>query len=355
MELIRLLENLIKIDTSNKKGIDHAIKYCNDWFIQRDMTPNIINNKGYKSLVYEIGAGSRRIVLNGHIDVVKGKKAQFEPFIQENRLYGRGSADMKAGVAAMMYVMYKLKSRLKNCTVQLQLVPDEEIGGEFGTKFLTQNKYLGDFVICGEPTQLQIGIQSKGILQIDVEVYGKSSHSSRPWEGDNAILKCYRIFNKIKQLPFPSKKSKYYDNSSVNLSKIKGGNEYNVVPDHCTMSLDIRFIPELDKEEVIKQIKDTCNCEAKVHVKAFGQPVNTSDNNKYVLDLKSAANNILADNIKVFGQHGSADTRFFSKYNIPAVEFGPVGSNWHGDNEYVEIDSIYSYIDILMNFIQNIK
>ncbi|MFB4163962.1 hypothetical protein ACE1TI_09000 [Alteribacillus sp. JSM 102045] len=69
-----------------------------------------------------------------------------------------------------------------NSKIQLQIVSDEETGGLNGTKFLTEQGYLGDFVICGEPTELGIGVQSKGVMQLVIETIGKPAHGSRPWK-----------------------------------------------------------------------------------------------------------------------------------------------------------------------------
>src|SRR5699024_11819026 len=138
--------------------------------------------------------------------------------------YGRGSADMKAGVAAFMVAMSEIQhSELNDTKVQLQLVTDEEIGGNNCAAYLTDQGYLGDFVICAEPTQLGIGVQAKGILQFDVTITGVAAHSSRPWEGTNAIAKSMAIYEQILDLPFAQEQSDFYDGPSINLAKIRGG------------------------------------------------------------------------------------------------------------------------------------
>ena len=180
---IPLLEELIKIDSSTKAGANEAIAYCEQWLTDQGLPVKKLENNGFHMLVCEIGQGDHTVVLNGHIDVIEAEEKQFQPYIKDGKMYGRGAVDMKAGVAAFMVAAAQLKDRDLTTRVMLQIVPDEEIGGINGTKYLTENGYLGDFIICGEPTNMGIAIQSKGVLQLDITVQGKSAHGSRPWEG----------------------------------------------------------------------------------------------------------------------------------------------------------------------------
>ncbi|PWG67608.1 succinyl-diaminopimelate desuccinylase, partial [Enterobacter mori] len=84
---------------------------------------------------------------------------------------------------------------------------------------------------CAEPTQLGIGFQAKGILQIDIELRGTSAHSSRPWEGENAVVKAFELYQQLISLPFAKESTEVYDQPSINLAKINAGDVYNKVPD----------------------------------------------------------------------------------------------------------------------------
>lgn len=349
MDCIEITKELIKIDSSNLEGANKAIDFCEDILLSNGLKSEIIENNGFKTLVCTIGTGDKKIILNGHLDIVPGKAEQFAPYIEDRNLYGRGSADMKSGAAAMITTMLKLKNEELPCQVQLQLVTDEETGGFNCSKYLVDNGFIGDFVICGEPTQLGIGVQAKGILQVYLEFLGKSAHGSRPWQGDNAIIKSYEAFKAIENLPFTKEKSELYNCPSVNLSKIEGGDVYNKVPDYCKMCIDIRFLPEQDPMEIIRQIKEATGVE--VHIHSIGDAVKTKIDDIYVTKLSQSVSKITNSKVELFGQHGSADTRFYSKYGIPAVEFGPIGQNWHGDGEFVMVDSVYIYEQMLIDFI----
>ncbi|MCB2354872.1 M20 family metallopeptidase [Clostridium estertheticum] len=351
MKEIDLLKNLIRYNSCTIEKSNELLIYCKEWLLENNLSCEIFENNGCKFLTSSIGSGGKTLVFNGHLDVVSGGEEQFSPYIEGDKLFGRGSSDMKAGVCAMMIAMSELRDEDLSCRVMLQLVTDEETGGENCSKFLSTNKFLGDFILCGEPTQLNIGVQAKGILQLDLEFHGVSAHGSRPWQGINAISSAYESFNKIKNLPFTKESTELYEGPSINLAKIAGGEVYNKVPDYCKMSLDIRFLPTQSAEEIINQIKKVVDCNILIH--ATGDPVKTNINDRSVLLLREITLKHTKSQCKLFGQHGSSDTRFFSKYNIPAVEFGPCGEKWHGDGEYVLISSVIKYKEILVDFAKN--
>ncbi|GEP83671.1 putative succinyl-diaminopimelate desuccinylase [Staphylococcus piscifermentans] len=350
-----LLKSLIEFDSSTKDAANKTLQFCKAWLEQEGLEPVRLTNDGFDSLICNVGAGEKRLILNGHVDVVSGNPDQFEPKVEGNKIYGRGSADMKAGVSAMMSALSELQHKdLGNTSVQLQLVTDEEIGGKHGANFLTEQGYLGDFVICGEPTQLGIGYQAKGILQIDIHLKGKSAHGSRPWEGDNAIEKALETYQKILELPFAKESTALFDGPSINLAKIRGGTVYNKVPDEAVISYDIRFLPGQNEEEILKQIQTITDGEISVHLSG-ASVINETDNpliQKLVKEISEETQQP-AETIKLFGQHGFADTRYFARFGTPAVEFGPSGAAWHGDNEYAEINSIETYKNILVKFAES--
>lgn len=301
-------------------------------------------------LVCEIGQGNDTIVLNGHIDVIEAEERQFQPYIKDGKMYGRGAVDMKAGVASSMAAVAQLKDTDLTSRIMLQIVPDEETGGINGTKYLTDKGYLGDFIICGEPTNMGIAIQSKGVLQLDINVKGKSAHGSRPWEGMNAITKAISLYEEILELPFAQESSPMFTQPSINLAKVQGGTVYNKVPDLCKMSLDIRYLPDQSPEEIVHQIQTITDGTITTH--NSNNPVKTKAENPYVEALEESIKRITElEKVSIFGQHGSNDGQFFTLYGGSAVEFGPVGSDWHGENEMVYVNSVKEYQDVLVDFI----
>ncbi|PLR96063.1 M20 family metallopeptidase [Bacillus sp. T33-2] len=351
--LKELLKELILIDSSTVEGANQAVEFCCHWLRERKLEVTIMENNGFKMLICEIGQGDKTIIFNGHVDVVSGKREQFIPVERDGRMYGRGTADMKAGVAAMMCAMAEIRTARLGVKIQLQIVSDEEIGGLNCTGYLVDNGYTGDFVICSEPTQLGIALQAKGTLKLDIELKGKPAHGSRPWEGENAIVKAFEVYNKMIELPFTKQSSEFYPFPSINLAKIKGGEIYNKVPDECVLSFDIRYLPGQKVEDVIRQIESVTD--GKVKVIMSGAPVQTSKDDPFIQMLKPVVEKQTGSDAVFFGQHGSADTLFFSAHGIPAIEFGPKGGNWHGDDEYIDLASVLVYKQMLIDFALDFK
>lgn len=335
--------NYIKDNVNN--SVETVAKKLSAWGLQ----PQVFINQGYKMLCTSVGEGEITLILNGHLDVVPAVKDQFIPKVSKGKLYGRGSYDMLGAVAAMMLVMKTLAKDRPNLKVILMLVPTEETDGTIGTKYLIENGFAGDFAICGEPTNLRISPVAKGVLQLKLTIFGQSAHGSKPWLGENAICKAMDVYNKIAFLPFASKSNSYYSGPSINLAKLNVGNVINRVPDVAEMYLDIRYLNGQNPEHIIEEIK-RLDYSAEIQVLQKGDAVMTSLDNHFI---KVLLNCVAKENVEcgIMAQHGSADTRFFQAAGIPSVEFGPVGADHHGFNEHVEINSLYKYKTILLNFI----
>ncbi|MFJ5772220.1 M20 family metallopeptidase [Psychrobacillus sp. NPDC093180] len=353
--MIELLKDLIRIKSDDLEGANEALLFCKTWLEKRGITPTVYEHDGKLMLVAEIGSGDDCIIWNGHVDVVPGELEQFVPYIEGDLLFGRGAADMKAGVAAMMQAFYELSLVPQKISqkVQLHIVTDEETSGDT-SKYLVDHGFHGDFVICGEPTQLHIGLQAKGIVQLDIVLKGKSSHGSRPWEGINAIEQAFLFDQEMRKLSFLTASNTFYDYPSLNLAKIHAGERYNVVPDECIMSYDIRFVPGQHAVDIIKEIKYMTSSlypNSEVIFHSTAPAVTTEENNKYVKKLQQVTSTLSARPTKLFGQHGSADTRFYAEKGAGAIEFGPSGADWHGEKEYVLISSVERFKEILISFI----
>ncbi|TQR15290.1 M20 family metallopeptidase [Psychrobacillus soli] len=353
--MIELLKDLIRIKSDDMEGANEALLFCKFWLEKRGITPTIYEYDDKLMLVAEIGSGEECIIWNGHVDVVPGNPEQFIPFVEGDQLFGRGSADMKAGLAAMMQAFYELSLSPQRLTkkVQLHIVTDEETSGDT-SKFLVDQGFHGDFVICGEPTHLHIGLQAKGIVQLDVILRGKSSHGSRPWEGVNAIEQAFLFDQEIRKSSFLTASNAFYDYPSLNLAKIHAGERFNVVPDECIMSYDIRFVPGQHAVDIIKEIKYTASSlfpYSEVLIHSTAPAVTTEENDIHVKKLQQITSHLTKRTINLFGQHGSADTRFYAEKGAGAIEFGPSGGDWHGEKEYVSISSVERFKQILVSFI----
>src|SRR5215210_7700498 len=251
-----LTERLVTYDTSTLEGMQSAAGFVKGWLEARDVDVTGTVHNGRPVLAATIGpADAPTVVLHGHLDVVPGRPEQFTPRIEDNRLYGRGAYDMKGGLAAMMCAARDLVGQ-DRVRVRFVCVADEESEDEElrGTDHLVEQGYTGDFAITGEPTDLHIGVQAKGVLAMRIEVAGRSAHGSTPWVGDNAVLKAIDVFRQIESLPFARESSDLFDRPSINLGRILGGDVLNRVPDRCAIDVDVRYLPGQDAEQILDSV-----------------------------------------------------------------------------------------------------
>jgi succinyl-diaminopimelate desuccinylase len=351
-----LTERLITYDTATVEGMHAAAAFVKGWLESHDVEVTGEQHNGRPLLAATVGAESGpTIVLHGHIDVVPGDAGQFTPRVDGDRLYGRGAYDMKGGLAAMMAATCRL-ARQSAVKVHFVCVSDEETSEEDGLRGsdqIVRLGYNGDFAITGEPTNLHIGIQAKGVLAIRIEVTGRSAHGSTPWLGDNAVLKAVDVFRGIETLPFTRESSEMFDRPSISLGRILGGDAINRVPDHCAIDVDIRYLPGQDAEEILAGIGALEGAEV-AHV-FHRKPIVVERENPYVQLLADAVLNVttLEESIAV-GRDGTSDVISFLEAGTPGVEFGPAGEGHHGPEEWVSIDSLGRYRDALVQFVESI-
>ncbi len=346
-----LAERLITYDTSTVDGIRAAQGFVKGWLEARDIDVGDHIHNGLPVLSARVGpADGPMLVFHGHVDVVPGRPEQFLPRVEGDRLIGRGAYDMKGGLAAMMCALHDLAGQ-REVGVRFMCAPDEESEDvdTRSTDVLVDEGFRGDFAITGEPTDLHVGIQAKGVLAARVTVFGRAAHGSTPWLGDNAVTKAIDVFRRIETLPFSRESSELFDRPSINLGRIIGGDAINKVPDTCTMDLDIRYLPGQDPGEILEQIRRIPEIE--VH-KTFGRiPAQVSHRNPYVLALCDAVTRSTGKGTVSVGRDGASDAVSFLAAGIPAVEFGPTGAGHHGPDEWVSIASLARYRRALVEFV----
>jgi succinyl-diaminopimelate desuccinylase len=353
-----LTERLITYDTSTDDGIRAASGFVKGWLEARDIRVSDAVHKGLPVVIAETGPEPApsipRVVFHGHVDVVPARAGQFEPRVEGDRLIGRGAYDMKGGLASMMLALRDVAEQ-DQVNVRFVCVPDEEsddVESRSIDALVAGQLRDADFAITGEPTDLHIGVQAKGVLAVRVEVHGTSAHGSTPWEGDNAILKAYDVFRRIETLPFSRMSSDLFDRPSINLARIMGGDAFNKVPDACGMDVDIRFLPNQDAGEILAQIRQIPDMDI---VRCFTRvPAIVSRRNPFVLGLRDAVGRAVEGDALSIGRDGASDAVSFLQHGIPAVEFGPIGGGHHGPEEWVSIASLHRYRRALAAFVERL-
>ncbi len=345
-----LTERLVTYDTSTAEGLHAAAGFVKGWLEARDIEVEAHRFGELHALTASVGPeGVPTIVFHGHLDVVPGHPGQFKPRIEGDRLYGRGAYDMKGGLAAMMCAVHDLVTQ-NAVRVRLVIVPDEESEDieVRSSDDLVRRGYVGDFAITGEPTDLHIGVQAKGVLAARIQVRGRAAHGSTPWLGDNAIVKAVDVFRRIESMPFSRESSELFDRPSTNLGRIVGGDAPNKVPDSCVMDVDIRYLPNQDPGDILEEIRAIPDLEIK-RTFVF-PPAHVSTSNPYVRALCELAGPETHGVSVSVGRDGASDAVSYLRAGIPAVEFGPAGAGHHGPEEWVSLNSLTLYRRLLADF-----
>ncbi len=220
------------------------------------------------SVVAMIGGGQEKppICFTGHIDIVPLGVAAWskDPFNGEtdgDRLYGRGSTDMKSGIAAFVIAAIKLAPHLKNSPgVTLVLTASEEVGCE-GAKYLAQEKLLdrAGAIVVAEPTANYPYIGHKGLIWVEIETKGKTAHASMPEQGENAILKMGKVIDALENFDWQHHCGvdchHVMGKPTMNIATVHGGLNTNSVPDSAKLTVDMRTVPGIDHAHLCHSIE----------------------------------------------------------------------------------------------------
>jgi len=247
--------------------------------------------KGRTSVVARAGGSEAKapLCLTGHLDVVPlgSRKWSKDPFRGESdgdRLYGRGSSDMKAGVAAMLLAARSFSKRLSGTPGLVLVLTAGEEGGCIGSQHLAaQKKLLGraGAMVVGEPTSNYPMVGHKGSLKFHARFRGVSAHGSMPELGVNAVYKAAKAVGKLESFSFGTAEHAVMGKPTLNVGTFAGGSGVNLVPDEAVIGVDIRTVPDVDHEKLISQLKSLLG-DAELDVFSNLRPVWTAPDEEWV-------------------------------------------------------------------------
>jgi acetylornithine deacetylase len=312
--------------------------------------PNVIARLGNAS------SGGRSLMLNGHIDVVgvEGMShAPWDPSVRDGRLYGRGSSDMKAGIAAMCAAAARAVSASGGSLdgeIIVTAVVDEEYSS-LGTRALIADGVRADAAIVTEPTILAIMPAHKGFVWIDVIVQGRAAHGSKWDVGVDAIRHAGLLLAALDALDaesLPSREHSLLGRPSLHASTIDGGIGLSTYPDRCHFTIERRTIPGESTAMVMAEIEDAFarvrahrpDLDASVSL-IFEQPPSDVPVDAPIVRALDGALRACGEEVKVTGMSAWTDAAILNEAGIPAICFGPGDiSLAHAAEEYVRIDEI---------------
>ena len=345
MNIEEMVKELVKLETieGNHEEVEEGLQLVErelpeDFEIQR------FEEKGEKSLLAT--KAEPEIILHGHIDVVDAEDDLFQPEAHDAKIYGRGTADMKAGIACIV----KAAQGVEASNIGVLVTSDEERGGFNGTGHVLEETGIEpELAISAEPDDSgsfpSIVTKQKGVLQLQLEASGENAHASKPSKGVNAAEELVERYTEFRS---------GFDHgaefgTTINLGNMSAEGPANQIPDEATLQVDIRYSGQYTKEEVLEDLEQIEGL--KYEILAEAPMLQTSEDIPVVKALKDAAEEVSGGEVEFREENFASDMRFFTE--VPAVCFGPEGYNLHAEDEYVKVDSLKIYCEILKNFLES--
>jgi acetylornithine deacetylase len=342
-----LLADLVRIDSVNPDLITGAAgeaeiaRYVAGWLEAaglevelEEVSPGRFNAVG----IARGSGGGKTLLLNAHLDTVgvAGMERPFEPAVENGRMHGRGSYDMKAGLAAIMLAGAEAVRTGLGGDVIVTAVCDEEVAS-IGTARVAE-RYRADAAIVSEPTEMRLALAHKGFVGFEVETKGRAAHGSRPDLGIDAIARMGHVLVGIEALDRRLRASPTHPllgSGSLHASVIEGGQEFSSYPERCLLKGERRTIPGETDQQVEGELRELLgDLDGEIRVVVARQPFETSADAP-IAELVARH----AGAPEVVGVPFWADSALLSSAGIPTVVFGPAGEGAHAVEEWVDLAS----------------
>lgn len=368
-DAIRLLADFVRIPTLNPPGADTP---------GAELLARELDRRGLGPELTEIGPGQANVIarirgtgecpallFNGHIDVVPPgevpwKHPPFGAVIEDGKLYGRGAADMKGALAAMLItfdILAQGRRKLRGDLI-FSAVTDEELGASGARRLVTDGltRDVGGVVI-GEPTSFNAYVAQKGLIWLDLETTGVTAHGSMPHLGHNAIVDMQALLGEVLAIPLREGTDPGSGRATLNVGMIHGGVGPNVVPDLCRVSLDFRLPPGVGHEEMTENVREAVRraeerapgMRVRIRTTSTRPAVATSTGDPLVRLVLEVCREKLGRRQEALPTPGFATdaSALCSDPPIPFVIIGPGREELaHKPDEYIEIDDYLKAIDL---------
>ena len=315
---------------------------------------------GRPNVIARIGrAGGPRLMFNGHLDVVGTEgmlHAPFDPALRNGRIYGRGSADMKAGIAAMCAAAARAAGTTSAELVIAAVIDEEDVS--LGARALVASGLRADAAIVTEPTQLSIMPAHRGFAWLEIEVRGKAAHGSRYDIGIDAIRHAGLLLAELdafEEQVLVTRTHPLLGHASLHASHVQGGIGMSTYPDRCTLKLERRTVPGESTDAVVAEVREAIarvtlrrpTFDASVRVIFAQGPSDVATDAPVVQALSRA---IVDEGMTpaIAGMSAWTDAAIFNEAGIPAICFGPGDIRLaHSAEEWVPVQEIESATAVL--------
>ncbi|TET26815.1 MAG: ArgE/DapE family deacylase [Candidatus Bathyarchaeum sp.] len=381
---IDLLSRLVEINTESvpKKGYDECASIIVEEAKNNSLEWEIVDGeKGAKdglsrpNVIVTLDSGSdTTLLLESHFDVVPpGTGWKYPPFkltVEDGKAYGRGTADNKAGIAAVMGAMIQLRKEKLDINLKLVAGVDEEIGGRYGVDYVMSDWGLkGDaaLIVDAGPESLFLG--ASGIIWGKVTVKGKQGHAGYPFKAKNAIDEAMKLLGEFEHyrelveqkestLHAPPGAPRKFVWGRYSVTMIRAGEKENVIPGTCEVRFDRRLLPEEPIEQAEKELMDffqkaldETGCEASLELVNRQQGYHTPKDLVFVNTVSENIRKTTGQSLPYAAELGGNDGSFFAKNGIPVVCYGTIRADtlYHGVDEFVYLQDLKNTRDLIIN------
>ena len=365
MELVRIIEEMVcfNTETGNKKEIDECLNYIEKFFDNTNANVKIERFSDASPVIYirNNNEDVQDVLVLGHIDVVKAKDEMFKPKIIGNKMYGRGTLDMKSfAVVAMKSMMHVLEKGL-DLNFGILLSTDEEKGSKSTHSFLERYNNIEAKVVLDNDVGGDIGViinKCKNPVFVKLKAIGKSAHGSTPWDGLDANEMLMETIKSLREkYPYFGENTGKPEDTwidTLHVAKISGGDVSNIISSYAEALLDFRLVETSEISDLEynlgKSLKDGVDYE----IVSSSTPVVMSENESKILSYKEIAEEVLGYKIKFEQIGGATDARLFAERGAVVIMHSGTGEGMHGDNEWVDLDSVKKLLDIQIKYLEKI-
>lgn len=359
MQTVEILSTLINIpsyDINNNKEItDYLTNVFKDKVVEIKLIPcekNALKNSMVIGVNTPLKNVDNAIILSAHLDTVTQQVFKTAK-VDGDKLYGLGSCDMKAFIANIIYNIDYLKNY--PLPIILCFTADEETklkAIEEVVEFIKENNISAKFALLGEPTNLNLVVANKGCMEYKVTIKGKPAHSSNPSLGINAIRISTNLINLITKL-----NNKYFKKGiSLNVGKVQGGTQINIVPALCEVYFDLRLKNMQQKDMILNKIKTLINKLEKQYNTSITMeeilfiPPNARSNSKFIHDIISKLN------LPVEEANYGTEAGYYNLLGITSLVFGAGDiAQAHAEDEFININNLENYNQYFIQLLEIIK
>lgn len=365
---IALLKDLVSINSVNPDlvpggaGEGRIADFCAAWFLERGFEVHRVEAHPGRPSIVGIARGSgggRSLMFNGHLDTVTIGSYDGDalaPVVRDGKLFGRGSFDMKGGVAAMMVAAARAKERGIRGDILVACVADEEYAS-FGTEQVVA-RFKADAAIVTEPSHLELTVAHRGFAWFEVTVHGRAAHGSRPELGIDAIAKAGKFLVALEEYDKRLRADPSHPllkSGSVHASLISGGEEISSYPAECRISLERRTVPGESSASVAVELQAIIDAiatadpafRASLAAGLERPPFEVAETEPVVTALDGIASVHLGSRPVRRGEPFWTDCAILQGAGIPCVMFGADGGGAHAATEWTTTESVERLADIL--------